>query len=66
LLKLEENNKDIIRENEKLKKKVVSLEKNSIKITKNISTNNIQNINNGIVAHINLIGYGKEDMLKIG
>ena len=31
LLKLEENNKDNMRENEKLKKKVVSLEKNSKK-----------------------------------
>jgi hypothetical protein len=56
LLKLEE-------ENDELKKKVVTLEKNS-QIPSKI-TNNTQNINNGIVAHINLIGYGKEDLSKI-
>lgn len=63
LLKLEENNRDIKKENEKLKKKVVSLEKNA-KVTKNITHNKVvnNNINNGIVAHINLIGYGKEDL----
>ena len=71
LLELEEKSKDIDilkKENNILKKKVVSLEKNVNninnvpKITNNTTNNNI---NNGIVAHINLIGYGKEDLSKI-
>ena len=37
--------------------------KKTVRVTKNIT--NTHNINNGIVAHINLIGYGKEDLSKI-
>jgi len=68
LLELEEKSKDIDvlkKENNKLKKKVVSLEKNvksASKVTNNTTNNNV---NNGIVTHINLIGYGKEDLSKI-
>jgi hypothetical protein len=72
LLELEEKTKKIDmleKENNKLKKKVVSLEKNAIKVSKtvnnNIINNNTKNINNGIVTNINLIGYGKEDLSKI-
>ena len=72
LLELEEKTKkiDILeKENDKLKKKVVLLEKNAINVSKIINTNitnsNTKNINNGIVANINLIGYGKEDLSKI-
>ena len=54
----------VIEENDQLKKKVVTLEKNAVKVTK-IINNKIENINNGIVANINLIGYGKEDLSKI-
>ena len=54
---------ELEKENKILKKKVDSLEKNTQKISNVI--NNTQNINNGIVAHINLIGYGKEDLSKI-
>ena len=61
VLKKQTNN--VEKENKKLKKKVVLLEKNANKVL-NI-TNNANNINNGIVAHINLIGYGKEDLTKI-
>jgi hypothetical protein len=68
LMKKSEVIDDIKKENEKLKKKVVTLEKNA-KVTKNVINNtkvvNNNNINNGIVAHINLIGYGKEDLSKI-
>ena len=56
LLKLEEDNIY-------LRKKVVSLEKTAL-TTKNI-TNNGNVTNNSIVAHINLIGYGNEDMTKL-
>lgn len=52
LLNLENENKD-------LKKEVVELKK------ANVVINNIHNTNNGIVATINLIGYGNEDMSKI-
>ena len=72
LLELEKKNdllmkktENVEKENRKLKKKVVSLEKNTSKVTNNTMNNNTKNINNGIVAHINLIGYGKEDMSKI-
>jgi hypothetical protein len=34
-------------------------------VINNNTTNNTQNINNGIVTHVNLIGYGKEDLSKI-
>ena len=40
------------------------LEKNAQKVL-NVTNNNTKNINNGIIAHINLIGYGKEDLSKI-
>jgi hypothetical protein len=63
LLELEEKSKKIYvleEENKKLKKAVMSLKKTDI-ITKNVTNN----INNGIVAQINLIGYGKEDLSKI-
>ena len=63
LLRLEENNRNIVKENKQLKKEVDSLRKNVVNVSK--ITNNTQNINNGIVAHINLIGYGKEDLSKI-
>lgn len=55
----EKKNKEFEKENIKLKRKVITLEKKlpTTKIT--------NNINNGIVAHINLIGYGKEDLSKI-
>ena len=46
----------------------LSSQKNA-KVTKHVINNtkvvNNNNINNGIVAHINLIGYGKEDLSKI-
>jgi hypothetical protein len=79
LLELEKNNVVLLRktedidglkkktknvENKKLKKKVVLLEKNAQKVL-NVTNNNTKNINNGIIAHINLIGYGKEDLSKI-
>ena len=54
---------ELKKENKVLKKEVNSLKKNVIKPSK--ITNNINTINNGIVAHINLIGYGKEDLSKI-
>jgi len=63
LLELEEKSKKIYvleEENKKLKKAVMSLKKPDI-ITKNVTNN----INNGVVAQINLIGYGKEDLSKI-
>ena len=61
---LKKKTQDVENENKKLKKKVDSLEKNTHNVT-NVTNNNTQNINNGIVAHINLIGYGKEDLSKI-
>lgn len=61
---LKKKTQNVEKENKILKKKVVSLEKNTHKVS-NITNNNTQNINNGIVAHINLIGYGKEDLSKI-
>jgi hypothetical protein len=64
LLALERKSEGIEKENEQLKKKVVTLEQKSPKVTK-ITHNTTKNINNGIVAHINLIGYGKEDLSKI-
>jgi hypothetical protein len=73
LLELEKNNKVLIqktehfeKENKDLKKEVIILKKNVNKVSKithNTTNNNI--INNGIVANINLIGYGKEDLSKI-
>jgi hypothetical protein len=74
LLELEKQNKqfeekskkiDVLEEENKLlKKEVLSLKKNSTKVSK-ITNNNVKNVNNGIVANINLIGYGKEDLSKI-
>jgi hypothetical protein len=61
---LKKKTQDVENENKKLKKKVDSLEKNTHNVA-NVTNNNTQNINNGIVAHINLIGYGKEDLSKI-
>ena len=61
---LKKKTEDVEKENKKLKKKVMTLEKNNHKVS-NITNNNTKNINNGIVAHINLIGYGKEDLSKI-
>jgi hypothetical protein len=72
LLDLEKKSEkiDILeKENKKLKRKVISLEKKSNQsisnIINNTTNNDTKNINNGIVAHINLIGYGKEDISKI-
>ncbi|VBB19028.1 hypothetical protein YASMINEVIRUS_1560 [Yasminevirus sp. GU-2018] len=68
LLKLEEKLEEERKKNNALEKKVVSLEK-TVKKTKGaktiINNTNSNNTNNGIVANINLIGYGKEDISKI-
>lgn len=70
LVALEKRSSEFEQENKQLKKKMVTLEKNTQEqstVTNNttLNTNNTNNINNGIVAHINLIGYGKEDLSKI-
>ncbi|VBB17548.1 hypothetical protein YASMINEVIRUS_10 [Yasminevirus sp. GU-2018] len=58
---------ELEKKNERLEKEVVTLRKTVKKASTkpNITNNNTQNINNGIVANINLIGYGKEDLSKI-
>lgn len=65
LVMLEKKNRDFEKENKQLKKEVVSLKKN-VQTVSNVTNNinNTKNINNGIVAHINLIGYGKEDLIN--
>jgi hypothetical protein len=51
-------------ENSKLKEKVKLMKKenDNVNITNNI---NMTNINNGIIANITLVGYGKEDISKL-
>ncbi len=60
--KLEEKQKIIENENKALKAIVKTLGKKSTKVIKN---NHTYNINNGVIANINLIGYGHEDLSKI-
>jgi hypothetical protein len=60
---LKKENTTMKKENNTMKKKVEKMEKI---ITGSKQPNNItNNINNGIVAHINLVGYGKEDISRI-
>jgi len=61
LILLEETNKKIINENKKLKLQVKQLK---VSGSNNI-TDNVVNINNGVVNHITLVGYGKEDLSKL-
>jgi hypothetical protein len=63
--KLKENDEKLKKNNEQLKKAMVTIQKNSKNVTRISHDTHNNNINNGIVAHINLIGYGNEDMSKI-
>ena len=76
LLKLEEDNKRLIKielkskkienENKKLKRKVNIIEK-SMNYNKVINNNNgTMNINNGTVNNITLVAYGSEDLSRRG
>ena len=62
LLKLEKTTRKIINENKKLKQEMKQLK--TVKIVHNIK-DNIFNVNNGIINHITLVGYGKEDISKL-
>jgi predicted RNase H-like nuclease (RuvC/YqgF family) len=69
--KLEQSNKElkattnkIVNENKKLKQEMKKIKKTN-KSDNNGTINNVNNVNNGIVANITLVGYGKEDISKI-
>lgn len=67
LLELEESNKKVVNENKKLKKQVANMEKRLNSAPK-IGTIKNLSINNGTMNTVNnimLVGYGKEDMLKM-
>ena len=72
LIKLEDDNKLIKQENNKLKKEIKKIKKSKLSTTiKKITNNNNNKINNGTINkgtinnNIVLIGYGKEDLAKI-
>jgi hypothetical protein len=64
---LKENNASSKRENGKLKKKVIKMEKLIKSNTGTINNNLIMNVNNGVVNNNNvtLVAYGLEDMSKL-
>jgi superfamily II DNA or RNA helicase len=77
LLELEENNKEIVKENKMLKKEVITLRNDVKKITKssngtinnNLTDNRQVNINKGTINNttnqIILVSYGQEDLSKL-